>query len=375
MVEEDSVSLVVTAQDRPADPLATFDLDTLITAAARLRPERTFVTDTADASVTFAALDERSRHMAALFASLGLVPGDCLLLAATARCSTIVALAAALRAGLDVALAPPHLTSDETAAFAARTRAVAVAAGNDYGPLSPIETMMGVAAVCQDIRLVGALDGAVDGAVDLSEPCTAPLPGASASRIVTYVPGGALRHTQRTLIAAALDYMSQTQLGMQQPLVTTIPPASFAGLVAGPLAALVSGAMLHLHGPFSTAPFLELIEREAPVHLVAPGALASALQQASLLEGDVIASVSLLHRAVRAEETHMPLDGGKTAVFDFTAFGETAAVVEPRDADGLSLPPALTPHMIEVGGRSLTAVRRMPAGGPIRFEGEAVTHL
>ena len=47
--------------------------------------------------------------------------------------------------------------------------------------------------------------------------------------------GGALRHTQRTLIASALDAATRLRINAGESLVSTLAPATFAGLVAGPL--------------------------------------------------------------------------------------------------------------------------------------------
>ena len=238
---------------------------------------------------------------------------------------------------------------------------------------------MQVAAGCESLRLIGSLEGEADGAVDLAsfaadghwvEP-----QGSSSSRIVTYVPGGALRHLQRTLVASALDAVSRLRIHAGQSLISTILPSTFAGLVCGPLMALLGGATLHFHSPFSAATLMEEIAGADAPHLVIPRALGDAICEAGLLTCGRLASVCLLHRAQHLDEFVLPLDPCGVPVFDLTAFGETCLVTEPRDGDGNPLPPAAMAHMIELDGRNILALRRSAGSGALRFEGEAVTLL
>jgi acyl-CoA synthetase (AMP-forming)/AMP-acid ligase II len=362
-----------------SDPLARFDLDSLIEGCARLRPGRTAVSDGTGARISFAELDLGSRAMAGALASLGLAPGECVLVPGVPRVATLLGIFAALRAGLDVALAPPQLSSAETAAFAARAKCAAALIGGRYGETSPLDTVMQAAATCENLRMLCSLEGGADGAVDLNEFATPDYridaACARAARLVTFVPGGALRHTQRTLIAATLDAATRLHLSDDRTLLSTIAPASFAGLVAGPLLALLSGASLHLHGPFLSATLLEDLTTHGPAHLLVPRAVGTLLEEARLLSGRLVASLLLLHRATRADESAIALSPAECPVFDLTAFGETCLLVEPRDAHGDALPPAATPHMIEFDGSSILAARRAPGVGALRFEGEAVTTL
>ncbi|HEY8579607.1 MAG TPA: hypothetical protein VIL72_06950, partial [Beijerinckiaceae bacterium] len=107
---------------------------------------------------------------------------------------------------------------------------------------------------------------------------------------------------QRALVAAALDLVSRARIGMRTPIVTTIAPARIAGLVAGPIAGLMAGAPVALHGPFSGRAFAALLEDLAGAHLVVPGALLPALAAAGLYDQRVAASVLLLERCGSARE-------------------------------------------------------------------------
>ena len=282
------------------DPFASFDLDSLVTGAARLRPERAALRDSFGARLSYAELDERTTSLAAHFADLGLKGGECLLIAGGARVSTVVAMIAGVRAGLDVALAPLHLTLSELVFFATQTKAAALAADASYGELAPVEYMFATAMEAPCVRLVCSLGaGAADGAVDLdsaqlkkrSAPARLRSPGAC--RVITRSNGQMVAHDQHSLVAAALELLSRARIGMRDPIVSTLAPVSFSALAAGPFAALLAGCSLHLHGPFDGEQFLAECDACAPAHLVAPRALALALATDGLLESARLASLMI----------------------------------------------------------------------------------
>ncbi len=365
------------------DPLAGFDLDALTRGGARLRPDRVAMSDSSGAALSFAALDARADEMAGRLVDVGLAPGETLMIVGGASVSTCVALIAAMRAGLDAALAPPHPSAALLGSFAARAGARAIAAQNAHGELTLVDDVFEAAARAQDVRLVCGLGpGQFDGAVDLSSTCADPpssalRPAASphVGRIATFASGGGVvSHRQRALVAAALDLAARARVGMTQPLLSTIGPASFAGLVAGPFLSLLSGAPLHLHGPFESAFFLAEVQALAPAHIVAPGALCGSMAEGGLLRPGLIASLMLLDRTQEARGALAPLgDTRGVPVIDLHAFGEYALIAEPRGPDGRPLPAAREPHMIDIGDIKMLAVKRREGAGPLAFEGEAVS--
>ncbi|HWG04163.1 MAG TPA: AMP-binding protein, partial [Beijerinckiaceae bacterium] len=151
------------------DPLASFDLESLVSGAARLRAERAALGDstTCIEPVTFAEFDRRVSALAGFWRDLGLQPGERILLAAGATATNVIALFAAMRAGLDAALAPLHLDREEMVDFACRCDAAALAAEAAYGESRPAEDLMGVASRAPRVRFVCSLGGRdIDGAVD-----------------------------------------------------------------------------------------------------------------------------------------------------------------------------------------------------------------
>jgi hypothetical protein len=170
-------------------------------------------------------------------------------------------------------------------------------------------------------------------------------------------------HLQRTLVAAALDFISRAQIGTRLPLVTTIFPSSFAGLVAGPVAALAAGAPLILHAPFEGRALIETLDALQPAHLIAPAMIADELKEAGLVDGAHLASLTLLTRFNRfpaepARELARSLESDGTPVFDLYAIGEHAALAEARSPDGVRTSPLAQPHLLNFDGRELVAARR-----------------
>lgn len=368
------------------DPLGSFNLDALVSGAMRLRSDRDAIGDGATGEavpLSFAEFDRRVGALAGFLLDLGLKPGERLLVAGGAATTSVVASIAALRAGLDVALAPLHLSGDDMLDFARASEAVALFADAAYGELAPAEEMLGVAAQAPQVRFVGSLGGHVDGAVDADPEKLAVFALGNAAEqtgethILTRAEDGeVVVHRQRTLVAAALDLVTRAHFGMRLPIVTTIAPVTFAGLVAGPVAALLAGAPLFLHGPFATAGFTSLLERIRPAHLVAPAAMLPALRHAGLLTAETLASLVLISRcseigASPGDEQAPGLGESKSPpIVDLFAIGEHAAVPEVRGRERAHALSLVGPHESAANDRRVFAGGRDAASA---LEGAVVT--
>lgn len=366
MVEEKKVSAL--AEGAARDPLEGFDLDTLLAGAARLRPNRAAITDGAldlAQTLTYAGLDAKVSALAGGWRHLGVSPGERILIVSDARPTPFIATLAALRARIDVVLLPSSASADEISNACARTQAIAIArqpiAADDELP-----ELFGAAAQASGVRLVVSLGGATPEAVALPEVSDSsleqirPLPHASV--LTVRADGSIAVHAQRTLVAAALDFISQARIGMRTPILSTIAPGRFAGLVAGPIAGLMAGAPVILHGPFHSREFLELLERVGPTHLVAPASLLEPLAQAGLLSEPSFSTLVLLERCAIPDDLPdltrpvAPLEGRTPPIVDLVAVGEEAIIAEPRGPDGSPLPLASATHYLSLDGRSIPAV-------------------
>jgi hypothetical protein len=228
------------------------------------------------------------------------------------------------------------------------------------------------------IRLVASYGEGFDGAIDLSAAAclryAAAFPDdglerarsapAAPPRIITadrnrhFAP---VFHLQSTLMAAALDVAARAKIGRETPILCTLPPTTFAGLVAGPFAALLSGTALHLHGPFHARDFLQTRDKLTAPHLVMPIEIAQDMVRANVIVPP--ASAILVSRRTANEALRLPEQiEAACSLIDLYAIDETAAIAEERRG-GTPLPPAQEPHFIGFDDARILAVAAMPQAG------------
>jgi hypothetical protein len=367
---------------------AAYSFDTLISGAARLRPQAIALADRGT-SVPFDLLAGHASALARLLADSGLQPGERVLLTGGAEVSLVIAMVAALRGGFEPALAPLGLDVGELAAYARAINAVALAGPTHYGTSVAAETYFATAALASSIRLVATLGPQdIDGAVDLRTEAVLryaagrpemdiergkPAPSYP-PRIITFDRDRKMPaiHQQATLMAASLDFVARASIGRETPILTTLAPTSFAGLVTGPLAALLSGATLHLDGPFDSAAFLKRRDEAGHAHLIVPAATAEAFAEAGVFEG--LASAVLISRlaANKAFAAPKPL-AAPCPIIDLYAVGEATAIAEQR-LGGTPVPPANAPHFVGFDEARILTLEACPQPGqPLTFRGASVT--
>lgn len=332
------------------DAFALSGLDALLATAARSSPDTVLVADD-EGGVPAAVLARRARVLAERFRSLGLKRGERLLIVAGAQVHTLVALVAAVRAGLEPALVRPGLGAIELAAHAAAAEAAALLGPVSYGEALG-ESYLSAAALAEGVRLI-ATHGAepVDGALDVSAAAldAAPEPRDDEAGepplemplIATFTgPGTAPRlvsHRQATLFADALSLVEQARINPTRRILSLLTPSSRAGLVAGPFAALVGASELVLHGPFAARAFLAHLDAEPGAHLVAPVAI-GALLAAEAFTSE-LTSLILVSRHDTAEAFTLPEPvPASRPVADLYAFGEDSVLAQRR-LDGEARPP------------------------------------
>ena len=294
-------------------PLTLFGLDALVAGAARTRPTLRATQDHLDdrrESLAYADLDQAIGVFLARLRDFGLSRGERVLLIAGARSETLIALTALIAAGLEPVLAPLRLDERRLAAAAHTTSAAAIFAPARIGDLSLEERLLSVAAQAPGVRLIGALGGgAIDGAVDFSleglrqgSARRAPLddgwtPGARTLIGALDDDGRAHFLSQGALLGYSLDLVRKTRHGGPSPLIALSAPSNFAALVAGPLAALLSGAPLHFLSPFDSERFIVALDSLGPARLIAPKAILPDLARAGLLTSGAILSCVVLSGA------------------------------------------------------------------------------
>jgi acyl-CoA synthetase (AMP-forming)/AMP-acid ligase II len=385
MVEENAMTAAASGMRREA--FAPYSLETLLFGAARLRPEVIALADRTT-GCPFGFVAQQVAALARLFADCGLKPGERVLISGGSEISLVITVIAALRGGFEPALASLDLDPAELAAYSRAINAVALVGPTIYGDLKPVDAFFAAAATVPSIRLVATSGpGEVDGAVDLSAAAVLRYaaahlddglergkpPPASPPGLITLDqnrPRNPVEHQQATLMAAGVDFVARAKIGRATPILSTLPPTSFAGLATGPFAALLSGATLYLHGPFNAADFLKARDRAGQAHLIVPAIIAPDLRGAAVLDG--LASCVLVSRlSAEAGFTAPPPFVCPCPLIDLYAIDEAAAVAEPRRG-GMAMPPATEPHFVGFDESRVLTIE-MDSEHALAFRGAAVT--
>lgn len=338
--------------DVPTGVFPASGLAALVAAAARDGADLALVQDDAGVA-TAGAVARRVGRLAALLRHAGFFAGERVLVVVGANVEAVVALVAALRAGLEPALVAPGLSPVDLAAHARAAGAVALVGPSRYGDLELGEAYLSAAALADEIRMIATqgpepVDGGVDvsfarldAMVDVTDPGEAP-ERAEPPLIVTFEgPRNAPRpvaHRQAALFADALSLIEQAHMNPSAPVLSTLPLASLAGLVAGPCAALIGASHLVLHGPFSAARFLAACDGAPGYHLVAPAAVGPVLQN-HVLSADCASIVLVSRFADSGDFALPPALACDRPVVDLYAFGEDTLLAQRR-VDGEAQPPS-----------------------------------
>lgn len=303
-----------------AHPLTMFGFDALISGAAKLRPGRIAARDAlGGGAIDHAEFDRRVDAFRAHLHGFDLSPGERVLLAALPDAQTLVALIGIIAAGLEPALAPPGISAEALAAGARAVSAAALIGPSSIAGASAEALLFGVAASTPSIRLIGSLGPEpIDGAVDFTAPPPEAEEEAGVDRAIIgkKVTIGALDlsgaprfYEQSALLSHSLGLVAKARVSGAAPLVSLVSPATIGGLVAGPLASLLSGAPLHLLSPFDGAGFLAHLDAIGPARLVAPRAILPDLDAAGLLTGGaLLACVAVTRRGEALDAFEPPAD-------------------------------------------------------------------
>lgn len=313
-----------------ATALATFPrplgFSALLDGAARLRPDRPALSDQRD-SLTFAEFDARVSALAAQLSALEVgLPARALLLGG-ASASAVVLAFAALRAGFDLALVPAHLEPEDLARHTAELAPSILLVDPFFLSAQGEEAVLALAGAQQSVRVICSLhpiDGAVMLDMDLAEAS-----GTSAcngSVFLRSVDGTLHAWAQADLLQAGVDIATQGKIKANEPILSTLSPMSFAGLVAGPIAALLAGAQCALHAPFESTRLAAEFDMLAPCHIVAPARIASLLVEARVIAPEACVSLIVVHDGSAPPGlAHMQIAG-----LDFTPRAGVDYSLEPR---------------------------------------------
>ncbi len=341
MVEEPALSKADALARK--HPIAAFTLDALTVGAAKLRPDHVALAEAGPGAskeaLTYSEFERQVRALAQHFAELRLARDERILLLTGARTACVAATIAALAAGIEPLLVRMALAPAALANIAAAANCVVIAGPTSYGEVRVEDILFETAARSEIIRFVGTLGpGTADGAIDLNPASlhsddSRPSVPDKRPRIGTLnFQGEPILHEQSALLAAALDLVGKAEIAAASHLVSSLAPASFASLIAGPVASLLSGAPLTLFGPFDAANFLALLDKMGANHCVVPAEIVGALHRAGLVDDPTFPSPI----AVSREESSLP--DLRCPLVQVRALEEGTIRIERRGAKSKSAP-------------------------------------
>lgn len=285
-------------------------------------------------------LDHIATRIARRFATAGAKQDDPIIIALPNGAAALLALIGALGAGLTPCLVPPTLDEDAIALLLQRVkpRAIVSAALDGFDPLSRFVLAARRLAMPLYIWNFGAGDN--DHAAPLSDlldgeapqrmlPLHPPHPGDGA--ILTLADFGdgpePVSHRQDALVAQAVLARMAERTAPPARIVSAVSIATQAGLVLGPMRALLTGAQLTLIADPSADAMREAA-MDGPADWVLPLRLAARLRESGLHDRN--GPVTTVYRA--GAQVHNPSDER-----GFIAFGE--ALTLPLMRHGKALAP------------------------------------
>ena len=350
-------------QRRLQQPWTGMTLPGLAQGSATLRPDAPAIvepdntgelTGRAARLITCKTLTAEVDLLAQKLRALGLMPGDVVLLCLPNTSEAILSLLAVQKAG--AIPAPVGVFEDAAALAEAATLvdAAAILTISRFSSLSPAQICRDAAVACLSVRFVAAFGSSVpEGVAALDSWDTveflnaAPFPridGPDDALISFDRQTGTLRALVRTheqLVAEAAGAAALVRVGTGNRLLTTIPPASIAGVVYGVALPLLSGAWIELNVLFDSAAFAAQLGSGDKTTVILPGVASDAYLRFRGTRAIRSENLVLIHRPVPGQPMpDAPLPDKALRIIDVLCLGETTALPRLRlaGADLASLP-------------------------------------
>ncbi len=325
-------------------------------------PNRMTFTDGMPRRLTFAEADRMVTAIAGRLRQMGLATDSIVGIQLPNTVENILALLGVMRAGMIAAPLPLLWRRADTIAALARLGAKALITCGHVGAFNHCQLAMRVAAEVFSIRYVcGFGDGLPDGVVPFDDLFTAaksePLPqierearinpAAHLAAITFDVGDGGVVPVARNhleLLAGGLGVLLESRLKQDGIVLSTLAPASFAGLCMTLLPWLLCGGTLLLHHPFDPAVLVgQWRGTERCGALVLPGPLAFRLAEAGVFTDTGPACVVATWRAPERLSASPLWSDRDTGLVDVSLFGETGLVAARRGSSGRASPLSLGP--------------------------------
>lgn len=298
------------------------------------------------AALTFSEAERRIEGLAAFFAGIGMKPDMVLGMHLPASTDAALVLLGALRAGLIVCPLPLHLSRGEMEAAIHAASIKAIVTASSVEEQATGEMVRDVAGETFAIRFVFAVGaGLPDGLIDLAEVLAdidslgaAPdisRRGAPADHVALLALARShqdklvvVPYSHNHLVALSLGHLIEAGIEAGATLLSTMHPASLAGVGAGMLTALLAGGAVAFHHPTSAAGLGAALAEAAPDRVVLPAAYGPAA--AALSRGGCGLSL------VTSGLDKPPAATGHGRTVDLVTLAGHCLVPVPRDAEGRS---------------------------------------
>jgi hypothetical protein len=315
-------------------------------------PNREYFTDGARQTLSYAELDRLISVFAGRLRALGLHTDSVVALQLPNTIEAVIALLGTLRAGMIAALLPLLWRQQDIVAALRGTGCKAIVTCARAGQSRPVKAAVLAAAELFPIRHICAFGRELpDGVVpldDIDAPTSTdvapaqPRPGVAAAHVavltfdVTAQRMVPVARTHAQLIGGGLAPYLEANVGEDAAVLSTIPPASFAGLAVGVVPWLLSGGTLALHHGCDPRVLAEQCASLTEATVVIPGPVVVPMDETGLFDAST-KSIVALWRAPERLETCAPWQG-QSALVDVAAFGEIGLVAGRRDAEGAPAP-------------------------------------
>jgi non-ribosomal peptide synthetase component E (peptide arylation enzyme) len=315
-------------------------------------PNRESFTDGAPRVLSYAEADWLISAFAARLRDLGLRTDAVVAIQLPNSVEGVIALLGVLRAGMIAAFLPLLWRQQDIVDALRGTGAKAIVTCARAGTHAPAKSAMLAAAELFPIRHICGFGRELpDGVMPLDDLYAqtsidlvhgAARPGAADAHVAVLtfdvtaegVVPAARNHRQ--LIGGGLAPFLEADLAQDAAVLSTIPPASFAGLALGVLPWLLCGGTLALHQGCDPKVLATQCGALAEAAVILPGPAVAPLGDAGLLNASIKCVVALW-RAPERLASCAPWHG-KAALVDVAAFGEIGLLASRRGEGGMPAP-------------------------------------
>lgn len=370
-------------------------LEDLLRRITARRPDSVALIDPADKqrvtgdtprAMTYAEADAAISAIATHFIDSGLPTGSVIAVQLPNTIEFSLTVLGAFRAGLVVTLLPQLWRQADLAMALNRTGARAIVAMSKIDGVSHADIAMNAAAEAFSIRHVfGFGDNLPEGMVPLDQviahpPSPALFPATDPRRpaIITFdmTPDGwrPVPRSHMGLMAAGLAVFLESRLPQAARIVSTVAPASLAGICCSTVAWLLSGGTLSLHHAFDIDALTAQVARDKCNALVLPAQILFKLAESDRLQDlDETAEIIGIWRTPE-QVGASPAWTGSQRLTDVYLFGEAGLFGTRRGEDGMPVPVRAGQHRAphDVPGATVACEILMTPQGTLALRGPMI---